>query len=70
MVIYVWTMSQKITAITTVLAISIFILTIVATTTPLAYAQIVIGPPRDIDPEVDTELEQNTVCSGWSYACG
>ena len=67
MVIYMWTMNQKITAITTVLAISI--LTIVATTTPLAYAQIVIGPPRDIDPEVDTELEQNTVCSGWSFTC-
>ena len=61
-------MSQNITAITTVLTISI--LTIVATTTPLAYAQIIIGPPRDIDPDVDTELEQNIVCSGWSYTCG
>jgi hypothetical protein len=60
-------MSRKIIAIAAVLAIGI--LTVVDTTTPLAYAQIVIGPPRDIIDD-DIELEQNIACGGRSYTCG
>ena len=59
-------MTQKSIAIALVLILSILALS--AAVTPLAYAQTVIGPPRDIDPGVDTE--QNIVCSGWSYTCG
>ena len=59
-------MTQK--SITIALVLILSILALAVAVTPLAYAQTVIGPPRDI--EVDTEPDLNIVCSGWSYTCG